>query len=333
MVKIMKKNINLVLGGGGANGIASIGVLLEILSKDYTIKTITGTSAGAIVAGLYSAFVESFPSTIDIAKYLNKMVDVDFEYFKDKDYFNFLSFYGKKLFFQKTTFVNFGLYKGKNLHNQLLENTNYLTFEELNITDLYITACEATTGTLVVFSKDTTPNTKIADAIMASCSIQQVFKPFKIKAREIQGGIFLNNTIKHPFVVNENKNHCITKCIENDELLYLWDGGNMGNTRLDIASQAKGDDPDTIMVGVSYTYENEKNIMTWANALLAQTIKIMMNSSEKLIIKYIKLKNKYKNVILLTPKAKVGTTEFDLSTKKKLDLVNAGIKAVRDSEL
>jgi predicted acylesterase/phospholipase RssA len=113
----MKKNINLVLGGGGANGIASIGVLLELVNKNYNIKTITGTSAGAIVAGIYSTFVESFPSTIDIIKYLNKLVAVDFEYFKDKDYFNFISFYGKKLFFQDTNFTNFGLYKGKNLHN------------------------------------------------------------------------------------------------------------------------------------------------------------------------------------------------------------------------
>jgi len=40
----MKKNVTLVLSGGGARGIAHIGVIEEIESRGYEIKSISGTS-------------------------------------------------------------------------------------------------------------------------------------------------------------------------------------------------------------------------------------------------------------------------------------------------
>lgn len=111
----MEKKINLVLGGGGAAGIASVGVVLELLSAGYTIPTITGTSAGALLGGLYATFKECSDPSRTVSKYLYDIISEDFEQFKDRNYFNFLKFYIKKLFVS-TNFDAFGIYKGDALH-------------------------------------------------------------------------------------------------------------------------------------------------------------------------------------------------------------------------
>ncbi len=51
----MSKNITLVLSGGGARGIAHIGVIEEMESRGYVINSIAGTSMGAFVGGVYAA--------------------------------------------------------------------------------------------------------------------------------------------------------------------------------------------------------------------------------------------------------------------------------------
>ena len=50
----MQKEISLVLSGGGARGIAHIGVIQVLLENGFTIKNIAGTSMGALVGGVYA---------------------------------------------------------------------------------------------------------------------------------------------------------------------------------------------------------------------------------------------------------------------------------------
>lgn len=50
-----KQSVGLVLSGGGAKGIAHIGVIQALEENDIPIDYITGTSMGAIVGGLYAA--------------------------------------------------------------------------------------------------------------------------------------------------------------------------------------------------------------------------------------------------------------------------------------
>ncbi len=47
--------IGLVLSGGGARGLAHIGVLKELEARKIRIDYIAGTSMGSIVGGLYAA--------------------------------------------------------------------------------------------------------------------------------------------------------------------------------------------------------------------------------------------------------------------------------------
>ena len=51
----MTKNVALVLSGGGARGIAHIGVIEELLSRGYTITSVSGTSMGSLVGGVYAS--------------------------------------------------------------------------------------------------------------------------------------------------------------------------------------------------------------------------------------------------------------------------------------
>ncbi len=50
----MSKPINLVLSGGGARGIAHIGIIEVLEQKGFEIATIAGTSMGALVGGVYA---------------------------------------------------------------------------------------------------------------------------------------------------------------------------------------------------------------------------------------------------------------------------------------
>ena len=50
----MKPLVTLVLSGGGARGIAHIGVIEELERRDYEIASVAGTSMGALVGGVYA---------------------------------------------------------------------------------------------------------------------------------------------------------------------------------------------------------------------------------------------------------------------------------------
>ena len=51
----MSKNVALVLGSGGARGLAHIGAIEALEERGYTITSIAGCSMGSIIAGMYAA--------------------------------------------------------------------------------------------------------------------------------------------------------------------------------------------------------------------------------------------------------------------------------------
>ncbi|MDP3399398.1 MAG: patatin-like phospholipase family protein [Bacteroidales bacterium] len=50
----MKQKVSLVLSGGGARGIAHIGVIEELEKQNYEIVSITGTSLAGHVGSIYA---------------------------------------------------------------------------------------------------------------------------------------------------------------------------------------------------------------------------------------------------------------------------------------
>jgi NTE family protein len=49
------KNLSLVLGSGGARGLAHIGVIRCLEEHGYRIRSIAGCSMGALVGGIHAA--------------------------------------------------------------------------------------------------------------------------------------------------------------------------------------------------------------------------------------------------------------------------------------
>ncbi len=50
-----KVTVSLVLGSGGARGLAHIGVIHELERAGYEIKSISGCSIGSLIGGVYAA--------------------------------------------------------------------------------------------------------------------------------------------------------------------------------------------------------------------------------------------------------------------------------------
>ena len=50
-----KKTVSLVLGSGGARGLAHIGVIQVLEEQGYDIRSISGSSMGALIGGIYAA--------------------------------------------------------------------------------------------------------------------------------------------------------------------------------------------------------------------------------------------------------------------------------------
>jgi len=49
------KTVSLVLGSGGARGLAHIGVIHELQENGYQISSISGCSMGALIGGIFAA--------------------------------------------------------------------------------------------------------------------------------------------------------------------------------------------------------------------------------------------------------------------------------------
>jgi NTE family protein len=55
MKKVNSKTVSLVLGSGGARGLAHIGVIRWLEENNYTIRSIAASSIGALIGGIYAA--------------------------------------------------------------------------------------------------------------------------------------------------------------------------------------------------------------------------------------------------------------------------------------
>ena len=48
-------SVSLVLGSGGARGYAHIGAIEELLAQGFDIRSVAGSSMGALIGGVYAA--------------------------------------------------------------------------------------------------------------------------------------------------------------------------------------------------------------------------------------------------------------------------------------
>ena len=160
----MKLKVALVLGGGGARGLAHIGVLKALERQAIPVDLIVGTSMGAFVGGFYAAGV-SVRKMEELAGILDR------------------TFVAKML---TPTFSSSGFVDGHRIREYLKASIGDLTIEQLQIPFASI-ATDFETGEEVVL--DSGP---LADAIMASIAIPALFKPVIRKNRYLLDGGFVN---------------------------------------------------------------------------------------------------------------------------------------------
>ncbi|MFW5852420.1 MAG: patatin-like phospholipase family protein, partial [Nanoarchaeota archaeon] len=164
-----KKKIALVLSGGGAKGLAHVGLIEELEKYNVDIRFISGTSMGAIIGALYALEGN--------LKLVNKYIK-----YRTRDLVTLRDF----------SFTLKGIIKGRAIEDLLKDLYGNSTFEDTKI-PLVINAVDIETGKEVIFRKG-----KIIDAVRASMSIPIVFEPKRIKGRMyVDGGVVNNVPYNH----------------------------------------------------------------------------------------------------------------------------------------
>ncbi|WP_041277604.1 patatin-like phospholipase family protein [Desulfotalea psychrophila] len=157
------KTVSLVLGSGGARGLAHIGVIRWLTEHDYRIESITGCSAGAVVGGVYAI------GKLDIFEaWVRQIKTVDIVTLLD------------------VSWGRGGLVKGEKFINTLVNLVGDMHIEDLPIK---YTALATDIGAgKEVWLQDG----KLFNAIRASISIPLLFEPYCYRGMHLVDGGVLN---------------------------------------------------------------------------------------------------------------------------------------------
>jgi NTE family protein len=193
--ELTRPKIGLVLSGGGAKGLAHVGVLKVLEELDLKPDYITGTSMGAVVGGLYSIGYS--------AHELDSLVDVIDWYsaFSDKLSFEQIGFNVKDdytdymLNLSGNSFKEIKLPLGM-VHGQIIsELLSELTWRSIGIDSFddfpipfRCIAADIISGKAVVFDSGS-----LAQAIRASMAIPSAFTPIVLDSMLLVDGGVINN--------------------------------------------------------------------------------------------------------------------------------------------
>jgi len=187
--------IGIALSGGGARGLAQIGVLKVIDSLGIKIDYISGTSTGAMIGALYAlgysgCEIEDIFKTIAWREILSDKIKRNNLYIGEKRW----KPYANQFFALDDNFapqLPQAFYSGHRLINKFFELTypvaHVTEFDSLMI-PFRCTATDVFTGRLKTFKNGSLP-----EAIRASMSLPSVFEPFYYQGNlYIDGGINAN---------------------------------------------------------------------------------------------------------------------------------------------
>ena len=185
-----KLKIGLALGGGGARGLAHIGVLKVLERENIPIDLITGTSMGAIIGGVY-ALKKDISAIGKIAEKYSKIsefsIDLSFSEKERKDKPLFL----KRMsdFLKRGYILNLELRRqyindGEGVKKIIKDLVDDRAFADTKIPFAAV-AADLVSGKKVIIRKG-----KLFDALLASTSIPGMFPPVILdKKILVDGGI------------------------------------------------------------------------------------------------------------------------------------------------
>lgn len=157
------KKVSLVLGSGGARGLAHIGVIRTLESAGAQIDAIAGSSMGALVGGIHAAGqLQAYEDWVCALEQSDVLSLVDW------------------------TFSGGGLIKGKRIINKLEELVGDLDIRDLKM-DFTAVSVDIDQGREVWLDRG-----PLFDAIRASIAIPGIFTPHRYKNRTLVDGGLLN---------------------------------------------------------------------------------------------------------------------------------------------
>ena len=172
-MKNKKKTISLVLGSGGARGLAHIGIIHWLEEQDYEIKTIAGSSIGALIGGVYAS------GKLDVyEKWVRAL--------QKKDVLKLLDF----------AFSRSGLFSGDKIMQTLEELLGDVKIEDLPIKFTAV-ASDLDAEKEVWFDDGS-----LFEAIRASISIPTIFTPVTYRGHMLVDGAMLNPIPVAPTLVD-----------------------------------------------------------------------------------------------------------------------------------
>ncbi len=177
-----------VFEGGGVKGIGLIGALKRTEEQGVELKRVAGTSAGAIVASLYSAGYSS-----DELKAL--LYSTDFRKFLDMSDMGCLKY---PIGFFRILF-RYGIHSGRPFHTWIRERLaqkGVSKFKDLKL-PLKLVASDITNKQLLTFDSEKHAELEVAEAVRMSMSIPLFFYVYKWRLAKnhtlvVDGGL-LNN--------------------------------------------------------------------------------------------------------------------------------------------
>lgn len=157
------KRISLVLGSGGARGLAHIGAIRVLEAQGYEIASIAGSSVGALIGGFYAAGrLDAYAEWVQQLSELNVLRFLDIAW------------------------GGAGMIKGDLLMDTLREFIGEHRIEELS-TPLTVVATDVLARKEVWLNKG-----DLFDAIRASIAVPTVFTPHTLNGRALLDGGILN---------------------------------------------------------------------------------------------------------------------------------------------
>jgi NTE family protein len=155
--------VSLVLGSGGARGLAHIGVIRWLVDNGYDIRSIAGASMGALVGGIHAARkLEVYADWVSALerKHVLRLLD--------------------------PTFGRTGIFKGERIMGVLRELIGTCNIEALPLAYTAV-ATDMETGDEVWLRHG-----DLFDAIRASIATPMVFTPFHLGGRTLLDGALVN---------------------------------------------------------------------------------------------------------------------------------------------
>ena len=186
--------VGLVLSGGGAKGLAHVGVIKVLEEAGVRIDYIAGTSMGAVIGGLYASGynaqqLDSIIKKIDFTRIIQDDVPRSAKTFYEKEdaerYAITLPFDSFKISFPQS------LSKGQNSYNLLAQILDHVSdidkFKDLPI-PFFCIATDATNGKQVILDQGYLP-----EAISASGALPSLFSPIILGDKLLIDGGITNN--------------------------------------------------------------------------------------------------------------------------------------------